>query len=444
MDPTDPVSPAAPIQRPDPVTDPAVALQRTERRALSFLLVALAIFIATLFMPVNFFTGWIRAAAEAAMVGGLADWFAVEALFRRIPIPGLSRHTNILIRKKDALGDGLARFVREKFLDTPSVVRLIEQQNPAEALTRWLASYENTRQLSGVLVKVAGGVLDVMDERNVQAFIRRALDTMIDRLDLSQSAAAILDTLTRDGRHQALLDETLDYLVELLNEPQTREFISARIVEWLKSDHPKKEKVLPSEWIGNKGSDMISAAVTRLLAQMEADESHQLRQAFDRAVAGLIERLKHDADFQAKLDDFKAQLKGDTALNAYVGGLWNEWRSWVKQDLARDDSVIGMKITGAAAWIGQELARSESLRKALDAQLRDAAERMAPGFADFVTEHIRATVHGWNAEHLSRQIRLSVGQDLQYIRINGTVVGGLIGAVLYLIAQAPVLLARAA
>lgn len=422
--------------------DPSIALQRAERRALSFLLVALAIFIATLFMPVHFATGWIRAAAEAAMVGGLADWFAVEALFRRIPIPGLARHTNILIRKKDALGDGLARFVREKFLDTPSVVRLIQQQNPADAVSHWLGSHENTRQLSAVLVKVASGVLDVMNERNVQAFIRRALDTMIDRLDLSQSAAAILDTLTRDGRHQALLDETLDYLVKLLNEPQTREFISARIVDWLKTDHPKKEKVLPSEWLGNKGSDMISAAVTRLLAQMEADESHQLRQAFDRAVAGLIERLKHDAEFQAKLDAFKTQLKGDTALNAYAGGLWNEWRSWVKRDLARDDSVIGVKITGAAAWIGQELARSASLRKALDAQLLDAAERMAPGFADFVTDHIRSTVHGWNAEHLSRQIRLSVGQDLQYIRINGTLVGGLIGAVLYLIAQAPVLLAR--
>lgn len=419
--------------------DPAIALQRAERRALSFLLVALAIFIATLFMPVHFVTGWIRAAAEAAMVGGLADWFAVEALFRRIPIPGLSRHTNILIRKKDALGDGLARFVREKFLDTPSVVRLIRQQNPADAVTHWLGSYENTRQLSAVLVKVTGGVLDVMDERNVQAFIRRALDTMIDRLDFSQSAAAILDTLTRDGRHQALLDETLDYLIALLNEPRTREFISARIVDWLKSDHPKKEKVLPSEWIGDKGSDMISAALTRLLAQMEADETHQLRQAFDRAVAGLIERLKHDATLQEKLDAFKAQLKGDTALNAYVGGLWNEWRNWVKHDLARDDSVIGAKITGAAAWIGQELARSESLRRALDAQLLDTAERMAPGFADFVTDHIRATVHGWNAEHLSRQIRLSVGQDLQYIRINGTLVGGLIGAVLYLIAQAPVL-----
>ncbi|VVD69151.1 hypothetical protein PHO31112_00514 [Pandoraea horticolens] len=423
--------------------DPAIALQRAERRALSYLLIALAIFIATLFMPVHFATGWIRAAAEAAMVGGLADWFAVEALFRRIPIPGLAQHTNILIRKKDALGDGLARFVREKFLDTPSVVRLIQQQNPADAVSHWLGSYENTRQLSAVLVKVASGVLDVMDERNVQAFIRRALDTMIDRLDLSQSAAAILDTLTRNGRHQALLDETLDYLVELLNEPQTREFISARIVDWLKTDHPKKEKVLPSEWLGNKGSDMISAAVTRLLAQMEADESHQLRQAFDRAVAGLIERLKRDAEFQAKLDTLKTQLKGDTALNAYAGGLWNEWRSWVKRDLARDDSVIGAKITGAAAWIGQELAHSASLRTALDAQLLDAAERMAPGFADFVTDHIRSTVHGWNAEHLSRQIRLSVGQDLQYIRINGTLVGGLIGAVLYLIAQAPVLLARA-
>lgn len=422
--------------------DPAIELQRAERRALALLLMALAIFIVTLFLPPHFLTGWVRAAAEAAMVGGLADWFAVEALFRRIPIPGLAPHTNILIRKKDALGDGLAKFVREKFLDTPSVVRLIQAQNPAEAVTRWLGSYENTRQLSTVLVKVFAGVLDVMDERNVQAFIRRAVDTMIDRLDLSQSAAAILDTLTRDGRHQALLDESLDYLVKLLNEPETRTFISARIVEWLKADHPKKEKVLPSEWIGNKGSDMISAAVTSLLAQMEADESHQLRQAFDRMVANLIDRLKHDPSFQARLDNFKTQLKGDSALNTYIGGLWREWREWLKRDLAKDDSLIAEKLGGAAQWIGAELASSVALRDALNAQLLDAAERMAPGFADFVTEHIRATVHGWNAEHLSRQIRLSVGQDLQYIRINGTLVGGLIGAVLYLIAQAPALLAH--
>lgn len=422
--------------------DSAIALKRAEGRALALLLIALAIFIGTLFLPPHFLTGWVRAAAEAAMVGGMADWFAVEALFRRIPIPGLAPHTNILIRKKDALGDGLAKFVREKFLDTPSVVRLIHEQNPAESMTRWLGSPQNTRQIGAVLVKVASGVLDVMDERNVQAFIRRAVDKLIDKIDLSQSSAAMLDALTRDGRHQQLLDESLDYLMALLNEPDTRAFISARIVEWLKTDHPKKEKVLPSEWLGNQGADMISAAVTGLLARMEADQTHQLRQTFDGAVAKLIDRLKHDPDFQARLEGFKTQIKGDSTLNAYIGGLWTDWRTWLKRDLAQEDSVIGAKVVDAARWIGEELARSVALRDALNAQLLDAAERMAPGFADFVTEHIRATVRGWNAEHLSQQIRLSVGQDLQYIRINGTLVGGLIGAVLYLIAQAPALLAR--
>ncbi|WP_020204180.1 MULTISPECIES: DUF445 domain-containing protein [Cupriavidus] len=417
-------------------------LRIAKRKALAFLLFAFAVFIATLFVPHGFAAGWVRAASEAAMVGGLADWFAVAALFRRIPLPGLAGHTNIVARKKDDIADGLAAFVRDKFLDVPSVVALIDRHNPAQAVAQWLAAPGNTREIGDVVAKVAGTALDLMDERDIQAAIRHAAHAMIGKVDLSRSAATILESLTENGRHQALLDASLAQLIRLLNEPGTRAFIAERIVEWLKSEHPKKERILPTEWIGSNGADLVAAALGRVLGQVEADTTHQLRRAFDDAVATLIARLKDDPAFHARADRIRQQLQGDSALNAYLGGLWADWRGWLKQDLARADSVVHRKVMEAGHWIGAELARSPSLRASLNDHLREAARGMAPDFAEFVTRHISSTVRGWDAREMARQIELSVGRDLQYIRMNGTLVGGLIGAVLYLVAQMPALLGR--
>lgn len=417
-------------------------LRVAKRKALALLLFAFAVFVTTVLLPRAPLTDGVRAAAEAALVGGLADWFAVAALFRRIPLPGFARHTNIIIRKRDDIADGLAVFVKEKFLDVQSVVALIERHNPALVVTRWLESPANARQIGDVVVKFASGMLDVMDERNIQSLLKRAVDTMIDKVDLSESAATILDSLTRDDRHQVLLDETIAQLIALLNEPPARAFISERIVEWLKSDHPRKERLLPTEWIGSNGADMISAALSRVLTQIEGDADHALRQRFDAAVRRLIQRLKHDATFHAKAEALKAHLKQDGALNAYVGGLWAEWRDGFKRDLAREDSATHRKVAAAGQWIGAELARNASLRASLNDHLRDAARNMAPDFAEFITRHISNTIRSWDARDMSRQIELNVGKDLQYIRMNGTVVGGLIGAALYLIAQLPAWLAR--
>lgn len=225
-------------------------LRVAKRKALALLLFAFAVFVTTVFLPRAPLTDGVRAAAEAALVGGLADWFAVAALFRRIPLPGFARHTNIIIRKRDDIADGLAVFVKEKFLDVQSVVALIERHNPALVVTRWLESPANARQIGDVVVKFASGMLDVMDERNIQSLLKRAVDTMIDKVDLSESAATILDSLTRDDRHQALLDETIAQLIALLNEPPARAFISERIVEWLKSDHPGRSGYFPPSGSG--------------------------------------------------------------------------------------------------------------------------------------------------------------------------------------------------
>lgn len=404
---------------------------------MAFLLVAAAVFIATLFMPHGFVTEWVRAAAEAAMVGGMADWFAVAALFHRIPVPGLARHTNIIIRKRDDIADGLAVFVKEKFLDRDSIVALIDKHDPAAALTHWLDSAANTRRLGDAVARFARGTLELLDEKSIQAFAKHAIDAMIDRVDLTQSAADILESLTRDNRHQALLKETIGHLVELLKKPAARELIASHIVQWLKAEHPKKEKVLPTEWIGNQGADIVSEGLLRVLQEVERDDSHQLRTKFDEVTRELIRRLREDASFRARADDIKRYMKEHPAFNAYIGELWAEWRERLKADLAREDSAIYQRVVGAGQWIGAELARNGGLRQSLNQHLRDAAHGMAPDFADFITRHISSTVRSWDAREMSRQIELNVGKDLQYIRMNGTVVGGLIGAGLYLLAQVP-------
>jgi uncharacterized membrane-anchored protein YjiN (DUF445 family) len=413
-----------------------------KRKALALLAFAAAVFAGTLFVPHGFWTDWLRAAAEAAMIGGMADWFAVAALFRRIPLPGLAAHTNIIIRKRDDIADGLAGFVKEKFLDVPSVVALIDRHQPADALTRWLDSADNTRQIGDMLVRFAGGMLDVLDEKNIQAFLRKAVDATIDKVNLSDAAATLLDGLTRDGRHQELLDETIGQVVALLGQESVRTFVAAKIVEWLKRDHRLKEKVLPSEWIGNSAAEAISSFLGLVLEEVRSDPRHALRQRFDVATRALVEHLRTDPSYREKAEQIKQRLKTDSALNDYLGGLWQTWRIWLQVDLRREDSAVHKHIVTAGQWIGKELARNPALRASLNAHLREAATRMAPEFADFITRHIASTIRGWDAREMSRQIELHVGKDLQYIRMNGTIVGGLIGAGLYVIAHLPAFLGR--
>lgn len=395
------------------------------------LAIAAAVFVTTACLPRGVWIDGIKAVSEAAMVGALADWFAVVALFRRVPIPVISRHTQIIPRNKDRIADNLAIFVRDKFLDPSSIVGLIKKHDPALTLTRWLTSPASADALGGYVVRMLSGILDLTDDVRIQRFIRDALHTMLDKIDLSQSTAAILDTLTKDGRHQELLDKAIAQGVKLLQEPETRSFIAARIVDWLKSDHPKKEKLLPTTWLGEHGAEMAANAVNRVLTQIGDDPDHQVRKNFDDIVQRLIDKLKHDPAFVAKGDEIKQRLRDSEALNLYIRDLWNQLRNWLKDDLNRSDSATRAKVASMGKWVGDELARNPQLRQSLNDHLEEAAAAMAPDFAAFLTHHISDTVKKWDPREMSRQIELNIGKDLQYIRINGTIVGGLIGAILY-------------
>lgn len=408
-----------------------LALRRSKRLATACLMVSVAVFIGTSLAPRNGWSDLLRAMSEAAMVGALADWFAVTALFRRVPLPGLWAHTAIIPRNKDRIAENLGRFVNEKFLSPQALAEMIRRHDPAQLLAAWLAQPDNARQLGGYMARAMAGVLEFTDDRKIQGFVRDAMQAALTQVDLTRSLGSILDTLTQDGRHQQLLDRAIVQLADWLNRPQTREFIAQSMVDWIKREYPKMEKLLPSNWLGEKSAATLAEVIDTLLTGIAQDAQHGLRQAFDREVAKLITRLKEDESLRQRGEQFKRELLQGPAVSSYLSNLWASLREWIRTDLAQPDSQLHAKAAGATAWVGQALLEDAALRASLNAHLQQMIATIGPEMAGFLTRHISDTVRNWDAAELSRQIELQIGPDLQTIRINGTVVGALVGALLF-------------
>ncbi|EIY9336511.1 DUF445 domain-containing protein [Escherichia coli] len=375
-----------------------IELRRAKMLALSLLLIAAATFVVTLFLPPNFWVSGVKAIAEAAMVGALADWFAVVALFRRVPIPIISRHTAIIPRNKDRIGENLGQFVQEKFLDTQSLVALIRRHEPALLIGNWFSQPENARRVGQHLLQIMSGFLELTDDARIQRLLKRAVHRAIDKVDLSGTSALMLE-----------------------------------------SEHPLKAKILPTEWLGEHSAELVSDAVNSLLDDISRDRAHQIRHAFDRATFALIDKLKNDPEMAARADAVKSYLKEDEAFNRYLSELWGDLREWLKADINSEDSRVKERIARAGQWFGETLIADDALRASLNGHLEQAAHRVAPEFSAFLTRHISDTVKSWDARDMSRQIELNIGKDLQFIRVNGTLVGGCIGLILYLLSQLPAL-----
>jgi uncharacterized membrane-anchored protein YjiN (DUF445 family) len=415
-------------------------LDRSKRLALGFFIGAALLFVLSFFLPQNWWTGLLKAFAEAAMVGALADWFAVVALFKRVPIPVVSRHTNIIPNNKVKIADNLALFVHEKFLDTESIVRLIQKHDPARRVADWLTKPDNTRHMGGYLVKTAGWMLDFTEDAAIQNFLRKAVHTMVGSVDLSKSAGTILESLTKGGRHQELLNEGIYQLAKLLDNEETQATIAQGIVDWLKEEYAFVERMLPSELIGRKGADIAVKLAFGILNRVASDPAHPLRQRFDDFTVEFIERLKADPQFSSKSEEIKHYLLNDDTLNNYLKSLWGDLKAWLKRDLESEDSTLRLRLEATGAWLGKTLAEDPALRQSLNDNLELAARAAAPEFAVYLTRHIADTVKNWDSAEMSEQIELNIGKDLQFIRINGTIVGGLIGVILYLLSTLPGLL----
>jgi uncharacterized membrane-anchored protein YjiN (DUF445 family) len=304
----------------------------------------------------------------------------------------------------------------------------------------WLVEPANTERMGSYLVKVAAWGLDFTEDAAVRNFIGKAVHTMIRSVDLSKSAGTILETLTREGRHQELLNEGIAQLAKLLANEETQAFIAQGIVDWLREEYAFVERMLPSELIGRKGADIAVKLAAGILERVSEDPQHPIRQRFDVFAGEFIERLKNDPSFEEKSEEIKRYLLGDETLNGYLRSLWDDLKAWLKADLNNENSVLRQRIVATGAWVGKVLADDDQLRASLNESLEQASRSAAPEFAAFLTRHIAETVKNWDSRQMSEQIELNIGKDLQYIRINGTVVGGMVGVLLYLLSHVPMLL----
>lgn len=416
------------------MSDGELKLQRMQRRALWCLLIATGVFMAAIFMPPTFAVRLVKAGAEAAMVGGLADWFAVVALFRH-PMGLRIPHTAIIPKSKDRIAESLADFVREKFLNPDVLTQLIERSKPAAVFSAWLTQPVNSRRVGRHTADLISGWLDLVDDKQIQLFIGDAARTVLGKLDFSQALGSVLGLLTKNGRHQQLLDSALTQLAEVLRRPGLKEKIAARVVQWLKDEHKYKQMILPSDWIGEQAAEAASSGIDRFLSEVAASPNHELRELFDKSLQTLIKKLKTDNEFHRKGEELKEWVQSNAELTDYARGLWATLRDWISKDLETSSSELQQRVERMGLWLGEKISQDGELQASINGHIGNLARSAAPQFADFLTGHISDTVRKWDAASMSRQIEVSIGPDLQYIRISGTAVGFCIGVVLFLVSE---------
>jgi uncharacterized membrane-anchored protein YjiN (DUF445 family) len=413
------------------------------RWALGLLLGALALFLVA---AAHDFAGpwaWAGAFAEAAMVGALADWFAVVALFRHplgLPIP----HTAILPRNKARLARRLAEFIRDHFLETEAIVRLLRRADPATWLAQWLSDTGNSGLLARQMTVLLQKALALSDDRELRTALRAALGRQLQGIDGARWVGSILALLTEDHRHQTLLDDGIQRLRRWLDGEDTQSLLADQIGAILKRAYPTLFAWMgavmdPATLSENLARNLVKAA-HQLLQEIADDPEHPRRLAFDRWMQDAIVRLQTDAAFQARVQRWQHGLIAHPAVQAYVDGLLRDLRSWLETDLQRPDSRLQGQVQRLSQQLGFFLGEQPALRDALNGYLEDSARRLAPALRDGLAQHIEATIHAWPDKDMVLLLEEGVGTDLQYIRVNGTLVGGMIGIAIHALALAVPLL----
>lgn len=409
-------------------------LRRLKLYALAMLLAMLAGFIASHLNGERGAWAWVGAFCEAATVGALADWFAVVALFRRplnLPIP----HTAIIPRNKARIADSLAVFVRDHFLEPEALLAKLKVFDPATRLGHWLAQPQQSRMLAGMARGWALQALDLLDEAAVRAAIQRFVVEQLRQWNAAATAGDLLGLLTADNRHQRVLDEGLTRIAGWLDDDAVRQRASALIVRYIRKEWPKLAStvdwVKPIDEIGDSLAQRLARAALEELQDVLSQPEHPLRQDYARWLGDYMQRLRHDPALAARVDALKQQVIDHPAVQDYVQGLWQRIHRHLREDLSREDSTLAGHLERSLGKLGAAIGDDPALRDALNQHMLAGAEKLTTRLRSGVTTHIAQTVKGWDEAKLVEQLELSVGRDLQYIRFNGTLVGGLIGLLLH-------------
>jgi uncharacterized membrane-anchored protein YjiN (DUF445 family) len=400
------------------------ALRRTKFLATSSLVFCLLVFIAAKSLESRWpFFGFIAAFAEAATIGGLADWYAVVALFKRplgLPIP----HTAIIPENKGRIADNLGRFIESNFLAPEPVRAKLEQVDFAAMVADWLADAERAKGLSNFAARFIPKMLTTVEGSGLRDFVGKRLMEQVDKIEVAPLAADLLSAFTADRRHQKLFDQFTRALGKFLSDEEALAMMRDKIRQEL----PTLFNLFKADAFLLK---KIVNSADALLEEVRRDPDHPMRHEFDRFVHKFIEQLRTSKDYAKRAERMKRDFLARPELAELADDMWQSFRSFIEQDAGSDTSMIRQHLTGMFIEVGRHLATDEHIRTDMNqgfvVALASFVENQKSGVSGFIAEQVKR----WDLAQLVRVIETNVGRDLQYIRFNGMLVGGLAGLVLY-------------
>jgi len=399
--------------------DKAARLRRMKRLPLFLLFLMLVLFLITRQRPEPW-AGWVLAFAEAGMIGALADWFAVVALFRHplgLPIP----HTAIIPRRKNEIGASLARFVADNFLHPDAVQNKLESVNLAEKMAHWLQTNAGRERVVDSAVSLLSWMTGAWREQSVRRFVKRLSRDQIERLDLAPLLGRAMDWLLQDGRHQQVLTQALRYAVILLHD--NRETIRGNVQR-------ESPWWLPG-FVDDRIVQQMLDRIETLLLQMSLDPDHPVRSDFDEVLQRWSSELRQSAELRRAAEAFKQAALENEALQEYLYELWMSLVAGIDADLQSPESTIRNELAKFVGDVATGLREDTEMQALVNRWLVDSAVAIVEDNRHAMASLISDTVDSWDADETSQRVELAIGHDLQYIRINGTLVGGLVGLLIH-------------
>jgi uncharacterized membrane-anchored protein YjiN (DUF445 family) len=406
----------------------AAALKRVKLLATLLLVGTAALFgVARYYEPTHWAWGYVASFAAAATVGGLADWYAVVALFRRplgLPIP----HTAIIPRNHQRIADNLGGFIETNFLAPEAVEKKLGEVDFAAQVAEWLSDRERSAALAAFAIKLLPQTLTAIDQSGLRTFIGERVRAELERVELAPLAAGLLSAVTETGRHQRLLNELLGALDKVLTNEETL----AALREKIHQELPALFNLYRADaYLLRK----IVASTTAFIEEARGDPDHALRREFDGFVRGFIERLRHSQDFAERAERLKHDLLARPEVVALAEGAWDSLRAFLERDAASEESQIRRQLETMLVDIGGQLARDAAIRAEINRGmvrvLADFVQSQKSGVGRFIADQVKS----WDIDVLIGRIELTVGRDLQYIRFNGALIGGLAGLALHALEQ---------
>jgi uncharacterized membrane-anchored protein YjiN (DUF445 family) len=390
--------------------------------ALSLLLLAAVIYVVTLNHGGAW--GYVNNAAEAAMVGALADWFAVTALFRRplgLPIP----HTAIVPTRKDSLAESLEQFVTENFLSEAVVAEKMRTAQVGRRVGEWLAAGNHAERIVEEVARTIGAALPRLGDDDVTAFVRGSLLPRFSAEPLSPIAGHFLQSVVDDGAHHALFDlvivEAYDWLSE--NRDTVGEVVGPRTPRW------------SPRWVDTLVIDRIHREALTWLAGVRDDPQHPARKAIDRLLSQLADDLQHDPDMMERFETFKRRMLSHPDMGTSLTAVWDAVRTALIDAIAEPNGPLRTRAAQAIKDLGKRLQTDDDLRARVDARAAEAVGYVIRTYGSEIVSVISDTIERWDGREAAERIELHVGRDLQFIRINGTVVGALVGLLIHTLSQ---------